>query len=231
MTAAAGGLLRAAAIASVATAATTLLLIFLPDFYAPAEDFAGRMRRVADPAYQLRAWVYLVHPLLAFTAAYGVYLLLRRASTLALPGLIGFGLWAGTEAAQQCLTLYAFDPWRRAWLAGDAAVRATMELRAAIYDGLWNAAYVLLLIGLLAGCLAYGIALLRRASLARTVGAFYLAAALLTLTNLLPELGTPALPEPLGRWLYVAIQPLGRVLIGVLLWRAARGDRNELDLQ
>jgi len=29
------------------------------------------------------------------------------------------------------------------------------------------------------------------------------------------------LPEPLASWSYPAIQPLGRILIGVWLWRVA----------
>jgi hypothetical protein len=213
---------RVAAAASVLSAVTTLLLIFLPEWFAPAPDFAARMARVYDPPYQLRSWVYLLHPFLVFTAALGVFLLLRRATALALPGILGFGLWAATEAAQQCLTLFAFDRWRRAWLAGDAAVRASMEVRTAIYDGLWDAAYMLLLIGFLIGNTAFGAALVRMRGLDRVVGGFFLAAAALTASILLVDLGGPAIPEPLASWVYPAIQPLARVLIGVWLWRMAK---------
>ena len=46
-----------------------------------------------------------------------------------------------------------------------------------------------------------------------------------TLPLVLQELGAPGLPEPLDTWLYPAIQPLGRSLIGLWLWRVARaGD-------
>lgn len=212
--------LRVAAVASAASAVTTLLLIFLPWWYAPAPGFAGRMARVADAAYQLRAWTYLVHPFLAFGAALGVAALLRTRA-LAASGLFGFGLWTVTEAGQQCLTLFAFDRWRRAWLAGDPAVRATMELRAAIYDGLWDAAYVLLLIGFLLGNACFGATMMRMRGLARVVGLFFLAAAGLAVGNLLPELGGPTLPQALAAWLYPAIQPLGCLLIGAWLWREA----------
>lgn len=217
---------RAAAAASAASAATTLVLIFAPSFFAPAPDFAGRMGRVADPAYQFRAWVQLVHPLLVFAAALGVTLALR-ARALAWAGLSGFALWAAVELAQQCLTLFAFDRWRRAWLAGDPAVRATMELRTAVYDGLWDAAYVLLLIGFLIGNGCFGGAMARTAGLTRAVGIFLLLAAALTLALLSAEVGGPALPEPLAFWLYPAIQPAGRLLLGAWLWRAASGGRTK----
>jgi hypothetical protein len=212
---------RTAAVASFVSAITTLLLIFVPEFYAAAEGLEGRMRRVEDPAYQLRAWTYLVHPLLVFTAALAVAMRLRARPALILPGVLGFGLWAVTETAQQTLTLFMFDRWRRAWLAGDEAVRATMDLRAAVYDGLWDASYDLLLIGFLIGCAFYAAALLRLHGLSRLVGVFYGAAALLTLSFLTSEFGGPSLPPSLGGWLYPAIQPLGRILIALWLWKNA----------
>jgi hypothetical protein len=213
---------RAAAVCSVLSAVTTLLLIFLPEFFAPTEGFAGRMQRVADPAYSLRSWVYFVHPFLVLTAALGVAMRLRRThSAAAVIGLLGFVLWAFTEAGQQTLTLFAFDRWRTAWLAGDEAVRAHMQASAAIYDGLWDAMYFLLLIGFSIGNAAYGAALVRARALTRIVGVFLFAAVALTFTIIASELHWFTLPEALGKWSYPAIQPLGRTLLGVWLWRAA----------
>jgi hypothetical protein len=213
---------RTAAICSVLSAITTLLLIFLPDFYAPTEGFAGRMQRVTDPAYVLRSWVYLVHPFLVLTAALGVAMRLRRThSVAAVVGLLGFVLWAFTEAGQQTLTLFAFDRWRTAWLAGDEAVRAHMSASAAMYDGLWDAMYFLLLIGFTIGNAAYGVALARVQAFTRVVGVFLLAACALTLSIIAGELHWFSLPEPWASWSYPAIQPLGRTLLGVWLWRAA----------
>ena len=214
---------RAAALASFVSALTTLCLIFLPDLFAPADGLAGRMQRVTDPIYQLRAWIYLVHPFIVFTAALGIALACRHvAPGRALAGILAMGLWAVTEAGQQTLTLFAFDDWRRAWLAGDAAVRATMELRIALYDGLWDASYALLLIGFLLGHLFFAAILIFRTDhLSKVVAAFLLLAALLTLAILIVEVGGHDLLAPFGRWAYPAIQPLGRMLIGVWLWRVA----------
>lgn len=219
---------RVAGIASILSALTTLGLIFLPSFYAAVPDgLPGRMLRVTDPAYLVRAWVYLLHPMLAFTAALGVGMACRRvAPALALAAVLGFGLWAITEAGQQTLTLFAFDDWRRAWLAGDAAVRATMEVRAAIYDGLWDAAYFLLLIGITTGSALFAAILLRMDDLlSRVVGGFYALATLQSLFIMSGEVGGPVLPEGIGFWIYPVTQPLARVLIGLWLLRvAARGE-------
>ncbi len=212
---------RFAAVCSVASAITTLGLIFLPGLFAPADDFAARMARVNDPLYRIYAWIYFAHPFLVVTAALGVSMRLRReAASLVIPGLVAFVLWGATEAGQQALTLFAFNPWRLAWLAGDPVVRESMELRTAMYDGVWNAMYFLLIIGFFIANLLYALALWRRRGLSRVVAALYAAAAALTLQIIIVEVGGgQLLPDALDFWVYPLIQPLARTLIGVWLWR------------
>lgn len=222
---------RTAAICSIASAITTLMLIFMSQFFgAVPEGIPGRMLRVSDPAYQMRAWAAFIHPFLAFTAALGVGLATRRiAPALALAGLLGYFLWAFTEVGQQSLTLFAFDDWRRAWLAGDPAVRQTMELRAAIYDGIWEAAYSLLLFGIILGSAFFAAILLRmRDALSRVVGGFYVLAAVQSIFIQSGELGGPTLAETLAFWIYPITQPLARALIGVWLLRVARNGEPRL---
>jgi hypothetical protein len=214
---------RFAALCSIASALTTLGLIFLPGTLPPADDFAARMARVNEPVYRLYAWVYFTHPFLVVTAALGVAMRLRReAAALVIPGLLAFLLWGATEAGQQALTLFAFNPWRVAWLAGEAEVRATMAARTAIYDGLWNAMYFLLIVGFFIGNALYAAAMWRRRGFSRVVGGFFSAAAALTLAIIVVEAGGPQLlPDRVDFWLYPLIQPLARTLIGVWLWRHA----------
>jgi hypothetical protein len=166
---------RAAAVCSFVSAVTTLGLIFLPELIPPADDFAGRMARVNDPTYRTYSWVYLIHPFFTVAAALGVSMRLRRdAAALVIPGLLAFLLWGATEAGQQAFTLMAFNPWRAAWLAGDPAIRATMELRTELYDGLWNAMYFLIVVAFFIANLLYAGAMWRWRGLSRAVGAFYL---------------------------------------------------------
>jgi hypothetical protein len=217
---------RAVAVCSILSAVTTLGLIFLPEFYQPAEGFEGRMRRVDDPAYTLRSWIYFVHPFITFAAALGVGLRIRALRPVAaIIGIAGFALWAGNEALQQTMTLFAFDKWRAAYFAADEATRAIIRTNAAMYDGLWDAFYFLLLIGFSIGNFSLGVGLARAGrGVTRIVGLFFLAAVALTLTNIASELQWGTLPEPLGSWIYPAIQPLGRTLIGLWLWTAAHEE-------
>lgn len=218
---------RFAAICSFLSALTTLGLIFLPHWFSGGPDFDSRMARVDDPVAQLRAWIYLLHPFLVAAAAVAVALRLRwTAAGLALFGVLGFVLWAATEAGQQALSLVAFDRWRHAWLLADEATRNILRVQIGVYDGLWDAMYFLLLIGFALGNACYAAVLLRRRGLSRVLGGFYLAAAALTVQILAGELGAPGLPEPLASWIYPALQPLGRVLIGVWLWSRADERRD-----
>lgn len=217
---------RSVAVCSIVSAVTTLGLIYLPEFYRPAEGFEGRMARVHDPAYVLRSWVYFVHPFITFAAALGVGLRIRALrSAAAIIGIAGFALWACTEAGQQTLTLFAFDKWRTAYFAADEATRAIIRTNTAMYDGLWDALYFLLLVAFTIGNLSLGIALARAGrGVTRLVGFFFVAAAVLTVTIITGELQWGTLPEPLASWSYPAIQPPGRTLIGLWLWSAAHEE-------
>jgi hypothetical protein len=211
---------RVAAVCSLLSVFTTLLLIFLPEFFPPAPDFDARMARVHSAAYQVRAWVYLLHPFLVFTAALGVALAIyRRAPVLAIAGLAGFALWAFNEAGQQTLTLFAFDRWRLAWETADEITRAAIRTNVALYDGIWDGMYMVLLIGFTIGNASLGMALLGGRGLARVAGGFMLAACALTIVLFAGELGLRLLPGSVTQWAYPAIQPLGRALLGVWLWR------------
>ena len=181
------------------------------------------MARVHEPAYVLRSWAYLLHPFLVLTAALGILFAIRReAPVLALAGLLGFFAWAFTEASQQTLTLFAFDKWRVAWATADEATRAMIRVNAMMYDGIWDGMYVFLLIAFAIGNACYGAALFVRGGLARVVSYFLFAACALTVCLFARESGLPLLPEAVLDWSYPAIQPLGRLLIGVWLWRLTR---------
>lgn len=215
---------RVAAICSFISVVSTLCLIFLPELFEPAPDFAARMGRVHEAPYLLRSWVYLLHPFVVFTAALGVALAIhRRSPVLAIAGMAGFLMWAFNEAGQQTLTLFAFDRWRLAWEGADEAARAALRVNAVMYDGIWDGMYMLLLIGFAIGNACLGAALLQDAGFTRIVGGFLLAACALTVLLFLNELGVRLLPAAALDASYPLIQPLGRALVGIWLWRCAGG--------
>lgn len=213
---------RFAAVCSFASAITTLLLVYLPELFHGSPGFEGRMALVYDPAYKVRAWDYLVHPFLTLMAGLGIAMRMRRvASASALIGLLGFALWAFTEAGQQTLTLFAFDKWRVAYATADELTRAQIRIQTAVYDGLWDALYFLLLCGFAISHLALGQAMVRCKGLTRTVGVLLLLAFVLTLSYMLNELSLAFIPGAIADRLELFLQPVGRTLIGVWLWKMA----------
>jgi hypothetical protein len=220
---------RGAAIASVLSALTTLGLIFLPKFYPPIADFEARMALGDNPAYILRSWIYLFHPFLVFTAAFATFTrCTARAAGAASLGLAGFALWASTEAAQQAMTKVLLDrTWRAAWPAADEAARELIRNHFTFYDLTWDAMYLLILIAFFLGNLFLGAAVARTArsqgtprdTLGLWVAIALWAGAAMTALLLVPEFGGPTIGG--FAWLYPLIQPAGRALIGVWLWRQA----------
>jgi len=217
------GFVKVAAVASWVSVITTLMLIFLPELFEPVKDFAGRMHRVHEPAYVLRSWAYLLHPFLVLTAALGIgYLLRERSPVLALFGILGFTWWAFLEASQQTLTLFAFDKWRLAWDTADEATRAALRVNTIMYDGIWDGLYALLLIAFTIGNACYAASMVRQPGLPRMISGFMFAVCLLSICLLANEMRMPLLPDVVLEWSYPAIQPLGRFLIGLWLWRASQ---------
>jgi hypothetical protein len=217
---------RGAALCSLASALTTVGLIFLPRFYSPVESFDARMALLSNPAYVLRSWVYLVHPFLVVTAAVAVAATCRRqAAGAATLGVLGFCLWGATEAGQQALTLVALDStWRQAWPTADETARQLIRAQVAFYDALWNSMFFLLLLGFFAGNVLLALAVRRHGGLARWVSVAFWIGAGLTAIELVPELGGPSLDSPFVDALYPLTQPAARAFIGVWLWRQATRD-------
>jgi hypothetical protein len=213
---------RVAAVCSFLSAATTLLLIFLPRWIPPAADLAARMDAHGHPAYVLRSWVYFCHPFFVLAAALAVAVRgAGRQPGAAIFGFACFMLWAWLEAAQQGLTLVALDRWwRPAFLAGDAAQRDVIAARVAVYDAVWDSLFFVLVIGFAFGSLLYGLVLARGAGLERVVGLLYLAIAAWSFHGTAVDWGAPRLPPLLDIWLYPLVQPVARTLIGVWLWRS-----------
>jgi hypothetical protein len=217
--------LRVAAIASWLSVITTLMLIFLPELFASGQGFEARMARVHEPAYILRSWAYLLHPFIVLTAALGMMFVIReRSPVLALIGILGFTWWSFIEASQQTLTLFAFDKWRLAYDTADETARAALRTNAIMYDGIWDGMYALLLIAFAIGNACFGASLVTQPGMSRVVAGFLFAACVLTVCLLANEIGLPLLPGVVLDWSYPAIQPLGRFLIGLWLWRQVSGS-------
>lgn len=217
--------LRTSATCWMVSACTTLALIFLPRFVAPAPDFESQVRLVHDPVYLLRLTIGIVHPLIVLVGALGVLALRApHAFGSTTVGFIFYLLWAFVEAVQQCLTLVALNwTWRVTYLAStDVATRATLRAHIEAFDALWDGLFFLLLLAFILANVLFAVATHGGRGLQRTVAIFFVLGAGLGVTSLLTSFGGGLIPPGLMAVLYPTIQPAGRFLTGLWVLRARR---------
>ncbi len=197
---------------------TTLCLIFLPRLVPEAPDLASQAALLHEPAYITRVWVALFHPLIVLVGALGVLLARFSKSPGALScGFVFFLLWAGTEGIQQSLVLVALNwTWRAAYAASaDFSLESHIRGFEAVSDGL----FFFLVIAFILANLCYCLGVWDRGALTRTISVFFALAAGLGLVSLLTSFGRGVLPESVIVFAYPTIQPAGRFLTGIWLWR------------
>jgi hypothetical protein len=213
--------LRVAATCWMVSSVTTLCLIFLPRLVPEAPDLESQAELFQDPAYRTRVWVALFHPLIVLVGALGILMArFPRSPGAASCGFLFFLLWAGTEAIQQSLVLVALNwTWRAAYSSNrDFALES--HIRA--FEGVSDALFFFLLIAFILANLCFSLAVWDRGKLTRTISIFFMLAAGLGLVSLLTSFGRGVLPESVMAVAYPTIQPAGRFLTGVWLWRTAQ---------
>jgi hypothetical protein len=207
----------------MASSVTTLGLIFLPRLVPEAPDLESQAALVRDPAYMTRVWVALFHPLVVLVGALGVLLSrFSKSPGASACGFLFFLLWAGTEGIQQSLVLVTLNwTWRAGYaVSRDFSLESPLRSFEAVSDGL----FFFLVIAFIAANLCYAAAVWDRGRLSRTLSLFFVLAAGLGLVSLLTSFGRGILPESVMALAYPAIQPAGRFLTGVWLWRGAGID-------
>jgi hypothetical protein len=216
--------LRTAAVCWMITSVTTLGLIFLPRLLPPAPDLLSQARIAAEPIRQLRLWVGVVHPMIALVGALGVGCVTwRRAPGATAVAIVCMLAWSLGEALQQALLLVG-QSWRLfpRYLAADDASRvpvaAAIEAVAAASDAL----FFLLLLAFIAGNVLFAWATRAPRGLQLAVSIAFVLAAALGVVSFVTRFGGGLLPGGAMDVLYPAIQPAGRFMVGVWLWRVRR---------
>lgn len=215
---------RAAAVCAITSGVTTFLLWALPFGYAAPPDFEGQTALHANPFYMARLWVNFAHVFLALFAYWGAAA--RKITTsagLVSAGFICFLIWAVTELMGVTVLIFAQNyTWRRALAAQpDGATRAALTANINAFGDVWDALFFLLLVAFLLGTLFYGLALRRGAGTEKVVGICFLLAVPLTLMIIADGYGGVGWFAPLVTWVYPALQPVSRFLLGVWLWKVA----------
>jgi len=207
----------------VVTSATTLCLIFVPKFLPPAPGIESQAALSANGLYVFRVWIGVLHPLIALIAAAGVLAVRLRAATgAAICGFTFFALWAGAEGVQQSLILVALNwRWRPLFLAGDESTRAALRPLISGLDAISDSLFFFLLLTFVAANILYCAATWTDGSpLQRIVAVFFALAAGLGVLSFATRFGGGVVPAGAMNAAYPLIQPVGRFLTGVWLWKS-----------
>jgi hypothetical protein len=215
------GFLRFAALCSFASAITTLGVHLLPPLLPPARTLEEAARLHDNPIHVARLWIVALHVLIVFIAAWAAALLLApRALGWAGLGLFGYAVFTIAELTRTCLSLFALNRWRAAYLAPDAAEATRAALRTLLegWPGVNLSLFSVFWIGFLIGNLFFGISAVGGRGLERAVGVVLLVWAGIGIAGpLAASLRTPGPPD----WLSFTFQPAARALLGVWLWKRA----------
>ena len=203
--------------------AITTLPIHLLDF--PSGTFEERLALRNNHLYLARFAIVAVHVCLVVVSMFGVFLARRRtAPALTTLGFLGYVFFASVELMRQSFAFFAVNrSWREAYAAPGAteSTRATMSALLDAWPGINDALFHGFIFGFTVGTACYAAVLLRGNSYERAVGWVFAGWSLMNAVGFLSGI-VPKVPE-LPAFLPVTVQPLGRVLIGVWLWK--RGSK------
>jgi hypothetical protein len=218
-----GAFLRLAGALGVLSAVTTTLLWLLPRLYEQPGSFDEAVALSGNGLYLGRLWVNLIHvaiALVAYAAAAG--LIARRSPILAKAGLTWMAIWAAVELAGVSILIFAVNrTWRAGYPGADEAGRVAIRNAIDGFAAVWDGMFFVVLVAFLLGTTLLGLALLDGRGLRRSVGWLHLAAAPLTVFIMLGGYWDMAWTSTIADWIYPALQPASRTLLGVWIWRQA----------
>lgn len=225
------GFLRAAAVCSLLSAFTTLVLILLPT--PSANGFESQLDLHANNQYLFRTWIYWLHPQLTLVAVIGTCLVkMRRMPGIATTTLVFFLIWAQAEAMQQSLAIDALNQfWRPTYLATDSEItRRALESMLVGFDGLYDSYYFLLLHAFGVGSSLMALVLFSDRILDRVLAFCFLFFGVLSLLSFcsyyLHATSLSGITQLAYAWIYPWLQPLARAGLAIFLWQCASKHRH-----
>ena len=215
--------LRFAAVCAAALAVTTLLVWWLITQVPPAPTFEDRLALASSPYNLARYWVSLLHMVLGFAAMLGVYFVVKPRS----PGFAAFAIamifaWMLVEMVAMSIALFGVNlTWRSGFAAADPARQAAYRVLLAGWPGVFEGLYFVLVVAFAVASFVLGLLAWPMKGIARVAGAFLLLGGLISVAFLVSGYGGPEWPGKIAGTVYPVVQPAGRALLAVWLWRVA----------
>jgi hypothetical protein len=214
---------RIAAICAFATAITTFLLWLLPRLYVPPVGFEESITLYQNPHYMARMWVNFLHLPIALMGYFGLFIVLyKREAAKAGFGMLWFLVWGIVEMVGIAVNLFSVNyTWRPAYGNADSATKIALQNNIEAFASVWSSAFFVLLIAFLLGSLFFAWATWPGRGLEKLLSWLLWLAVPLTLLIILSNYADQQWAGQITTFVYPALQPVSRFVLGLFLWRKA----------
>jgi hypothetical protein len=219
---------RFAAIATIGTALTTIVVHAVPNLFAEYDTFLERVELRNNPIYITRFWLVLLHCALVVTSMYAIGIRKLRAAPVLIPlGFLSFVLFAFTEWFRTAIGIFALNrTWRNAYaVTSEETVRQFTENYIHAFSGFNDALFFIFYTAFLAGCVCYGFAYKNGTGSERKIAWLFLIWSATGIPSWLDEIFQTNLAWYVS-WMGWYYQCVARAILGIWLWKTA--DRFEL---
>jgi len=226
------GFIRFCAISAMLSAVTTFLLWLLPKLYMPPDTFEAGVRLHTNIYYIARLWVNFIHIPLALASYFGLAVVTgKRYPLLSLFALGWFVIWGVTEMVGIAILLFSVNGnWRASYEAADEVQQVVLKGNIQTFYSVWDSMFFVLLVAFLLGSVFYGFATWRSSGLQRVLSYLIWLSVPLTLMIMAGGYAGQTWADEITGYIYPALQPMSRFIMGVVIWRYARTmispDRN-----
>ncbi|MEO0460020.1 MAG: hypothetical protein AAF219_04185 [Myxococcota bacterium] len=211
--------IRAAAIASLVTAGTTILLWYLAPS-TPFVTFEDRVELHAHGTYMARLWVNFGHVFVAlFAYAITAALLWSRRPVLSALSTVAFAFWALAEAIGVAVLIFTVNgAWRASYIDADPDARIRLATQINTFEGIWDGMFFVILVAFLIGTGALGAAMWSNDLIDRLMASLLLLAGPLTVIIIADGYFGASWSVWIA-WIYPVLQPTSRAVLAGWLWR------------
>lgn len=220
--------LRIAALSAFATVVTTFLLWLLPRLYVPPTGFEESVLLHQNSYYIARLWVNFIHLPLALTGYFGLAVVLyKREAVKSTFGMLWFLIWGIVEMVGIAINLFSVNyNWRSAYASADNITKNALKINIDAFTSIWQSAFFVLLVAFLFGTLFFGWATWKAKGIEKLLSWLLWLAVPLTLLIILSNYAGQKWAGQITTYVYPALQPISRFVLGLFLWRNAENKNH-----
>ena len=218
------GFIRFCAISAMLSAVTTFLLWLLPKLYTPPETFEAGVRLHTNLYYIARLWVNFIHIPLALASYFGLVVVTRnRHPLLSLFGMGWFVVWGVIEMVGIAILVFSVNGnWRASYETADEVQQAVLKNNIQAFYSIWDSMFFVLLVAFLLGSVCYGVVTWGSSGLQRVLSYLIWLSVPLTLMIMAGGYAGQAWADEITGYIYPALQPISRFIMGIVIWRYAQ---------